>query len=144
MFRICFSTPLESSRFCANRSSWSATSANKTASLSLTSLRPSSSVLSPHSLSCVATLCVSRPAFSKAAIAWLSVLISLYSRLDNSGCCMPRRLLIVNRCFDPDLSLLSPFFERIDAARFLRHRSEHSVPWFRSVQSTWGYVFSRI
>jgi hypothetical protein len=51
VLRICFSTLRLSSRPCANKSSCSAISASNTPSLSLTSLKASSLVLSPHSLS---------------------------------------------------------------------------------------------
>jgi hypothetical protein len=51
VLRICFNTLRLSSRPCANKSSCSAISASNTPSLSLTSLKASSLVLSPHSLS---------------------------------------------------------------------------------------------
>ena len=48
VFLMALSTPLDSSKFCANTSSCSATSANNTPSLSLMSLRASS----PESSGC--------------------------------------------------------------------------------------------
>jgi hypothetical protein len=64
VLRICFNTLRLSSSPCANKSSCSAISASSTPSLSLTSLRASSLVLSPHSLSWPAMEAPSLEAFS--------------------------------------------------------------------------------
>jgi hypothetical protein len=64
VLRICFRVPRLSSRFWAKTSSCSAISESSTASLSEMSLKLSSSVASPQSLSWLATPCDSFPACS--------------------------------------------------------------------------------
>jgi len=60
-------------------------------------------VLSPHSLNCDAIEVLSLDAVSYALMAWFCDLISLYKRLDSSGCCTPRRDERPKWCFELDL-----------------------------------------
>ena len=55
------------------------------------------------------------------------VLLRNYRLFSFVTCCMPRRLLIVKRCFGADLSPLSLFFERIEAERFLHQHQQEEV-----------------
>lgn len=84
----------------------------------------SSPVSSPQSLSCDAMDARSLLAVSTAAMAWFSVLISLYSFLDSSGCCRPRRLDMVKRCRCDCLDSVpvepARLRERTESERFLK------------------------